>query len=118
MTTEEVLDHHLKAFDDGDVDEIMKDFDEASVLITPQGPTRGRTEIRKVFESFLTEVIPPGSKFEVVHRHVVDETAYIVWTAETEKVRFDMGTDTFIVRGGKIAIQTTAASATSKEKPS
>lgn len=115
MTTEEVLDHHLKAFDDGDVDEILKGYDEASVLMTPQKVARGTAAIRKTFEKFLTDVLPPGSKFEVLFRHVVDETAYIVWEAESEKYAFEMGTDTFIVRDGKIAVQTTAAAGKPKE---
>jgi len=115
MTTEEVLDHHLLAFDDGDVDEILKDYDEASVLITPLEVARGTAAIRKLFETFLTEVLPPGSRFEVGYRHVVDETAFIVWQAESEKYVFDMGTDTFVVRDGKIAVQTTAGAGQPKE---
>lgn len=109
MTIDEIVDHHLKAFDDGDVDEIMKDYDPTSVLITPQGIARGPAEIRPLFEQFLSEYLPPGSRFEVDVRHVTGEIAYIVWRAESEKVRFDLGTDTFVVRGGKIVAQTTAA---------
>ncbi len=116
MTTDEILDHHLKAFDDGDVDEILTAYDEASILITPQEVACGPVPIRRLFEMFLTEVLPPGSKFEVLVRHVVDGTAYIVWKAESEKYLFEMGTDTFVVRDGKIAVQTTVATGQSKEE--
>src|SRR5206468_10683122 len=39
--TEEILNHHLSAFIDADVNEIMKDFTEDSELLTPDGPIKG-----------------------------------------------------------------------------
>jgi hypothetical protein len=35
--TKEILDHHLSAFIETDVEEIIKDFSEQSELLTPQG---------------------------------------------------------------------------------
>jgi len=44
----------------------------------------------------------------MLREDVEGDTAYIVWKAETADNRFELGTDTFIVRDGKIVIQTFA----------
>lgn len=47
---EQVLTHHLIAFGNNDLDEIMKDYAEASVVMTPNGTVKGLAAIRKFFE--------------------------------------------------------------------
>jgi len=42
------------------------------------------------------------------------DCAFIVWSAETPDNRYDAAADTFLVRDGKIAVQTFAASVTPK----
>jgi hypothetical protein len=42
------------------------------------------------------------------HRATNGDTAYIVWKAETAENRYEIGTDTFIVKNGKIVSQTFA----------
>ena len=103
--TEETLLKHLQAFGSGDVDAIMADYDDASVLIMPDGPLRGTAEIRLGFEALL-EDLPPGSTIEVSKQIVEGEIAYIVWSGESEKVKIPFATDTFVVRDGKIVAQT------------
>ncbi len=103
--TEETLLKHLQAFGNGDVDAIMTDYDEAAVLIMPDGPLRGRAEIRSGFESLLAD-LPPGSTLEVSKQIVEGEIAYIVWSGESEKLKIPFATDTFVVRDGKIVAQT------------
>ena len=106
--TEETLLEHLQAFGSGDVDAIMSDYDEAAVFIKPDGPLRGRAEIRSLFESLLAD-LPPGSALEVSEQIIEGEIAYIVWSGESEKLKIPFATDTFIVRDGKIIAQTLAA---------
>ena len=105
--TEETLLKHLQAFGNGDVDAIMTDYDEAAVLITPDdGPLHGTAEIRAAFESLLAD-LPPGSTTLEVSKQIVEgEIAYIVWSGESEKVKVPFATDTFVVRDGKIVVQT------------
>jgi ketosteroid isomerase-like protein len=105
--TEETLLKHLQAFGSGDVDAVMADYDEASVLIIPDGPLRRLAEIRSFFESLVAD-FPPGSAFELSKQIVEGEIAYIVWSGESEKLRIPFATDTFIIRGGKIVVQTFA----------
>ncbi len=104
--TEETLLKHLQAFGNGDVDAIMTDYDEAAVLIMPDGPLRGTVEIRSGFESLLAD-LPPGSTTLEVSKQIVEgEIAYIVWSGESEKLKIPFATDTFVVRDGKIVAQT------------
>lgn len=115
MSTEETLQHHLDAFDARDVDEIMKDYDETSVMITNVGVSRGLEEIRQVFEGFFGEALPAGCDFEMRCRSVEGDVAFILWTAETDATIFDLGTDTFVIRDGKIVSQTAVVAARPKE---
>jgi ketosteroid isomerase-like protein len=107
--TEETLLKHLQAFGSGDVDALMADYDEAAVLIMPDGPLHGTAEIRSGFESLLAEDLPPGSTLDVSKQIVEGEIAYIVWSGESEKLKIPFATDTFVVRDGKIVAQTFAA---------
>jgi ketosteroid isomerase-like protein len=107
--TEETLLKHLEAFGSGDVDAIMTDYDEAAVMIMPDGTTlRGKAEIRSGFESLMAD-LPPGSTMEVSKQIVEGEIAYIVWSGESEKLKIPFATDTFVVRDGKIVAQTFTA---------
>jgi len=108
--TETTLDHHLESFGKGDIDAILADYTNESVLCTAGGIVRGREDIRQIFEHLLSEMFPPGNtEFEMLCRFVEGEVAYIVWSAESEKFKFHMGTDTFLIRDGKILTQTYAA---------
>ena len=108
MTTEKVLAHHLESFGKGDVDEIMADYTDESVLYTPDGPLKGLAEIRPLFEKLTGEILPLGTDFKMLQQQIKDDVAYIAWTAESEKYKFPIGTDTFIIKNGKILIQTYA----------
>ncbi len=46
---------------------------------------------------------------------VEGDYAYILWTAETADNVYEVGTDTFVVRNGKIVAQSLAAKTTAKE---
>ena len=100
--TEATLAHHLEAFGKGDVDDVLSDYTAESKLFTPEGVLEGAAAIRPLFEKFSAEMLPPGSEFKMVQQIVDGETAYIVWTAESEKLKFVLGTDTFLVHDGKI----------------
>ncbi len=106
--TEKTLLHHLQAFAEGDVDAVMSDYTEDSVLISPDGSMKGLDEIRQLFEKFLAEIVPPGSAFEMLQQVIEGEVAYIFWSAESSNYNIPLGTDTFVIRDGKIVIQTFA----------
>ena len=52
VNTEIVVNHHLEAFAKG-IDDLMQDYDESSILLTPEESYSGRNEIRQFFVRFL-----------------------------------------------------------------
>ncbi|WP_287586245.1 nuclear transport factor 2 family protein [Candidatus Borrarchaeum sp.] len=109
MTTEEILKHHLESFGTGNVDEIVKDYTEDSVIFTPDKVVKGLSEIRALFKMFTTELLPPGCDFKLLQQQIQENVAYIAWNAESESHKFYIGTDTFVIKDGKIGLQTFAA---------
>ena len=108
--TREVFDHHLKALGSGDLDEIMKDYGEDSILMTPDAALTGRDAIRAAFQGFVTGIFKPGTyEFTLDTMRVEGEVAYILWHAKCAAADIVFATDTFIVRDGRIAVQTFAA---------
>src|SRR5262245_3942371 len=107
--TAQTLEHHLQSFYVGDVEAIMADFAADAVLITPDGTLYGPAQIRPVFETFVTQIMPPGSTLTILKQSIEGEIAYLLWTGESAQYRIPWGTDTFVVRAGKIVAQTFAA---------
>ena len=109
-TTRQVLEHHLGALAAGDLDAILGDYTDDSTLLGPDGPVRGRQAIRAFFESGLDSLFKPGTyEFTMDKTQVADDIAYIVWHANCAAADIVFGTDTFLIRDGKIAVQTFAA---------
>lgn len=105
-TTAEVLKHHMEVLGDGNVAETLLDYAADAVIITPDGVVRGHPEIQKFFIHSVTNVLPPGSSFELHKKIVEGEVAYILWSAETPFYSIPLGTDTFVIRAGLIVEQT------------
>jgi uncharacterized protein (TIGR02246 family) len=106
----EVFQHHARSLGAGDVDEILSDYTDDSVLITPDKVLKGRSAIRAAFEGFVSGVFKPGSYELTMDKLSVEgEIVYAVWHAKCAAVDIVLGTDTFLVRDGKIAVQTFAA---------
>ena len=106
--TEEILLHHVSAFIEADVNEVMKDYTEASELLTPDGAFKGLNGIRSFFEEIFKGV-PKGSTLELKQQIIRDNMAYVVWTSESPYVSIPIGTDTFIMENDKILFQNVAA---------
>src|SRR5215471_1894193 len=109
ITTSEVLDHHLKSFAEYDVDAAVADYSSDAVLFVPSGPLKGPDAIRPLFEALIAEFAKPGSSFTMQLRCIDGDHAYILWTAETADNWYELATDTFVVRNGKIIAQSFAA---------
>ena len=110
MSTETTLRHHLQSFAEG-VDAIMQDNIPESVLFTPSGPIQGLEPIRGFFDDFLRTSPPELLRaITLVRQDIHGEVAYILWKAEPF---IPLATDTFVVRDGKIAVQSFAVIAPS-----
>ena len=62
----------------------------------------------------IAEFGKPGATFSMKQQSVEGDYAYILWTAETAENVYQVGTDTFVVRDGKIVAQSFAARITPK----
>ena len=107
-STKDVVDHHLKSFGEGDLKGILSDYAPGAVLFTPEGPLRGIDAIRSLFQAMLAGFGKPGAAFSLKQQFVEGDYAYILWTAETADNVYELATDTFVVREGKIVIQSFA----------
>lgn len=113
-STEQVLTAHLTAFGSGNVDAIMQDYNDDSVIVTPLGALEGTDAIRGLFVALVTEFSKPGMTFSLDTTHINGDFAYIIWTAETADNVYEYATDTFFIDDGKIVFQTVAFKATPK----
>jgi ketosteroid isomerase-like protein len=104
-STKEVLDHHLKCFGEGDLKGILSDYAPDAIMFTPDGPLRGVDAMRPLFQAMIAEFGKPGAVVSMKQQSVDGEYAYILWTAETADNVYEMATDTFVVRDGKIVAQ-------------
>jgi len=108
-STREVFDHHIGALGTGDLDDLMSDYSEESILIGPDGVVKGLTGIRQVFEFFLSGLLKPGTyEIGLDKVHVEGEIVYVLWHANCVGADVTFAADTFLIRSGKIALQTFA----------
>jgi ketosteroid isomerase-like protein len=99
--TKAVYDHHMAALAGGDVDDVMTDYTEDSLFISNAGGVmKGLDALRGVFEMAAGAM----GDLEILAEHVEDDTAFVAWKSGA----IPFGTDTFVVRDGKIAVQTVA----------
>ena len=100
---------HVAAFNSGNLDAVMNDFGEHSIVITPDGVFEGLERIRALYGDLLAEfgIIDngdsPGLTLDALHaRH---DMIVITWHAESKHRVFPFATDTFICKGDKFERQ-------------
>lgn len=106
--TKQVFDHHVQTFKANDLEGVMADYTEESILITPDATFKGLAEIRKNFENAFGALPADGTTMTVVKEVISGSVAYFVWKATTPALEFKYATDTFIIVDGKILQQTYA----------
>ena len=113
-TTSEVVDRHMKCFAERDLDGVLADYSPDAVLFIPGRPLKGLGELKPFFQAFLAEFAKPGASFSMQERSADGDYAYILWGAESADNSYELATDTFVVRNGKIVAQSFAAKITPK----
>ncbi|BBY40377.1 hypothetical protein MMAN_45110 [Mycobacterium mantenii] len=103
-TPQEVFAHHGTALAAGDLAEIVVDYAEDSVLISPAGVARGKDAIRRVFATLLGDL--PDANWDLKTQLFDDDVLFLEWTADSAVNRVDDGVDTFVFREGMIRVQT------------
>jgi ketosteroid isomerase-like protein len=103
-TPEEVFQHHVQALGAGDLGEIVADYSDDAVFITPAGVRYGKDGIRAAFTQLLADV--PNADWTLPTQIYEGDVLFLEWTADAEKTRVEDGIDTFIFRDGLIRLQT------------
>jgi len=101
--------HHLNSFLSNDLDAVISDYTNESVLITPTATYTGLKEIRAFFAELVKYFPKQKSDFGLDRTVIKNEMIYIIWHAKTPVVSVTFGTDTFVIKDGKIHQQTYAA---------
>ena len=101
--TLKVRERHGAAAQANDLAAVMADYAPDAILLSPcHGVLRGN-EIKRFFEQ-----ASDLAAFEVITLLIEDDVAFFTW--KTDAVAF--GSDIFVLRDGKIAVQTVAMPAT------
>ena len=108
-STREILDRHLQAFSERDIKGVLSDYGKDIVFFTKNGPLNGVAAVRPLFETLIEEFRKPGASFNMEQYFVDGDHGYILWNADTADKVYEMATDTFVVRDGKIVAQSYTA---------
>ena len=101
---QEVFQHHVQALGAGDLDEIVADYCEDAVFISPAGTRRGKDGIRAAFTQLLADV--PNADWTLPTQIYEGDVLFLEWTATSAATKVEDGIDTFIFSGGLIRVQT------------
>ena len=104
--TREIIMHHLGSFQKNDLEAVVSDYTNESVLITQEAVYKGPKEIKGFFANLMTYFPEQKSSFQLDKLTVNNGLAYIVWHAKTPSLDVPLGSDTFILKNGKIYQQT------------
>ena len=103
-TPEEVFAHHAQSLGAGDLEEIVADYADDAIFITPAGTRRGKDGIRAGFTQLLADV--PDAAWNLKTQIYEDDVLFLEWAADAAATRVEDGLDTFIFRDGLIRVQT------------
>jgi hypothetical protein len=98
--------NHLASFQNNDLEAVVSDYTEKSVFITQEAIYTGPAEIKFFFAKLLGHFPKLKSDFHLDQLVVVDTLGFIVWRAITPSLVVPLGTDTFVIKDGKIIQQT------------
>ena len=103
-TPEEAFQHHAEALGAGDLDQIVADYTDDAVFITPAGVQRGKDGIRAAFTQLLADV--PDAAWDLKTQIYEGDVLFLEWAAHTPATFVEDGIDTFVFRDGFIRVQT------------
>lgn len=109
LDTKAVVKRHIDALLSRDLDRILEDYAEDAFFLSNMAPGAicGRTALRAFWTQAL-QIFTPAvlSCLEFKQQQIEKDVAYLLWSAGPV---IPFGSDTFIVRDGKIAAQTGTA---------
>jgi len=105
----DIIIRHVNAFLSNDLDGVLSDYSPDAVLMTRSDTYTGPDEIRSFFAELMIHFPQQESAFQLDKLEVHEELAFIIWHAITPSVDVLLGSDTFMIKDGKILRQTFVA---------
>ncbi len=106
LQTERTLMRHLAAFASRNIDSILADYTEETMIVLPDQEIQGLDNVREFFTTLLNDYLPLGSTFELKKNFIHENVACLMWSGKSEKYNFPFATDTIVFKDDKIHIQT------------
>lgn len=106
--SKDLLQSHLNSFLENNLDALITDYTNESILIAQDTSYTGIEEIKGFFAGLIPHFPKQKSSFELDKTVIKDDLIYIVWHGKTPSLDVPFATDTFIVKNGKIRQQTFA----------
>ena len=102
LTPETLLQHRVPALTSRDIDAIMSEYTEESVVVTDEGVFKGLEAIRSLLMQLFTEA-PPGSLETVTidKQIIAGDYVFVLYSIPALNLS---GNDTFCIHDGKIVM--------------
>jgi ketosteroid isomerase-like protein len=101
---QEIFEHHARALFAGDIDEIVADYTDDAVFITPRGVHRGKNGVRAAFTDLFVDL--PDAKWDAPTMIFEGDVMFMEWTAVSALTRAMDGITTFVFADDGIRAQT------------
>jgi hypothetical protein len=103
-STRDVLEHHLRCRAAGNLErDIQENYSPDVVLLCEHGVLHGFDAIRKSAERLAEQL--PEAQFHYDAKEFDGEYAYLQWRAESPAAVVEAAADTFVIRDGRIVMQ-------------
>jgi len=101
---DEVLDDHLRLRAAGDLEtDLAHNYSPGVVVLCEYGALRGRDAMRKSAADLSHQL--PNARFDYKMRVTDGEFGYLLWSAESDGLRVPEGADSYVIRNGRIVMQ-------------
>src|SRR6185437_15115008 len=114
-TPEQVVRHHFAATAARDLDAVVGDYADDAVLITAEGIVHGKAGVRAAFAQLLRGP-QPGARIaeargqragpQIIVSHFTRTVGWLIWAQNAGKPNELRGVETYLVRNGRIELET------------
>lgn len=100
--TKKIIEHHFSAFKENDLESILSDYSEQSIIFTPDSAYKGLKKIQSFFSQAFCS-FPKDQTTIIIDKFITNgNLGYVVWHGETPKFIVSFSTATYIINKGKI----------------
>jgi ketosteroid isomerase-like protein len=99
-----IFEHHARALAAGDMAELLVDYSDDAVIITPHGSFRGAGGAQDAFTRLFQDL--PNAQLELTGVADEGDVVLVTWSARTDRGPVTDGVDTFVCDGDRFRAQT------------